>query len=58
MIHSLGRRLSLFFHARRLPAAVSEGGHPGAAVLYPMVDFVAFAEDCSCSVGSGYELSA
>lgn len=47
MIHSLGRRLSLFFQRAPLPGAVPEGGHPGAAVLYPMVDFVAFAEDCT-----------
>jgi hypothetical protein len=47
MIHSLGRRLSLFFHRPPVPGAVPEGGHPGAAILYPMVDFVAFAEDCT-----------
>jgi hypothetical protein len=47
MIRSLGRRLSLFFHRAPPPGALPEGGHPGAAVLYPMVDFVAFAEDCT-----------
>jgi hypothetical protein len=46
MIHSLGRRLSLFFHRATAPDG-DPGGHPGAVVLYPMVDFVAFAEDCT-----------
>lgn len=46
MIHSLGRRLSLIFDR---PSAGETGepvaAHPEAAVFYPMVDFVAHAED-------------
>ena len=49
MIHSFGRRLSLFFDGTADAADDSEGGHPGAAVLHPMVDFVAYAEDCTLS---------
>lgn len=51
MIHSLGRRLSLFFD--RPGAGDTDGdpagGHPGAAVLHPLVDFVAYGEDCTLS---------
>ena len=49
MIHSLGRRLSLIFDGTADAADDSEGGHPGAAVLHPMVDFVAYAADCTLS---------
>jgi hypothetical protein len=49
MIHRLGRRLSLFFDRPAGGAMAVEDGHPGAAVLHPMVDFVAFAEDCLLS---------
>jgi hypothetical protein len=51
MIHRLGRRLSLFFD-RPSPGAGDgsvQDGHPGAAVLHPIVDFMAFAEDCVLS---------
>jgi hypothetical protein len=51
MIHRLGRRLSLFFD-RPGPGAGDgsvQDGHPGAAVLHPFVDFMAFAEDCLLS---------
>lgn len=49
MIHSLGRRLSLIFDGTAEAGDDSEGGPPGAAVLHPMVDFVAYAEDCTLS---------
>ena len=49
MIHSLGRRLSLFFDPPGAGETGEPGSHPGAAVLYPMVDFVAYAEDCILS---------
>jgi hypothetical protein len=49
MIHQLGRRLSLFFDRPLGGAVAVEAGHPGAAVLHPMVDFVAYAEDCLLS---------
>jgi hypothetical protein len=49
MIHSLGRRLSLFFDPPADTDDDAEAGHPGAAVLHPMVDFVAYAEDCTLS---------
>jgi hypothetical protein len=49
MIHSLGRRLSLFFDRPGAGETGEPGAHPGAAVLYPMVDFVAYAEDCILS---------
>jgi hypothetical protein len=51
MIHRLGRRLSLFFD-RPSPGAGDgsvQDGHPGAAVLHPFVEFVAFADDCLLS---------
>ncbi len=50
MIHRLGRRLSFFFDRPErdgAPGGAAEG--PGAAVLHPLVDFVAYAEDCLLS---------
>lgn len=49
MIRSLGRRLSLFFYRGADGSDPPVVSHPGAAVLHPMVDFVAYAEDCILS---------
>lgn len=49
MIQSLGRRLSLFFDRSAGTDGDAESSHPGAAALYPLVDFVAYAEDCTLS---------
>ncbi len=49
MIQSLGRRLSLIFDRSADVDGGAEGSHPGAAVLSPLVDFVAYAEDCTLS---------
>ena len=49
MIHCLGRRLSLFFDRGADGSDATGASHPGAAVLYPLVDFVAYADDCTLS---------
>jgi hypothetical protein len=49
MNQSLGRRLSLIFDRSVDAPAGVVGGHPGAAALYPLVDFVAYADDCTLS---------
>jgi hypothetical protein len=49
MNQNLGRRLSLIFDRSADAPAGAEGAHPGAAVLYPLVDFVAYASDCTLS---------
>jgi hypothetical protein len=49
MIRSLGRRLYLYFYRGADGADVPGASHPGAAVLHPMVDFFAYAEDCILS---------
>ena len=49
MIHSLGRRLSLIFDRGADGSDSTGASHPGAAVLYPLVDFVAYADDCTLS---------
>jgi hypothetical protein len=49
MIHSLGRRLSLFFDRGADGSDATGASHPGAAVLYPLVDLVAYADDCTLS---------
>jgi len=51
MIQSLGRRLALIFD-RTGPAEADDPAapaHPGAAVLYPLVEFFAYADDCILS---------
>ena len=49
MIQSLGRRLSLIFDRGADDPDSPGGSHPGAAVLHPLVDFVAYADDCTLS---------
>lgn len=49
MIQSLGRRLSLIFDRGADGPDLTGATRPGAAVLPPLVDFVAFAEDCTLS---------
>jgi hypothetical protein len=49
MIQSLGRRLSLIFDPGADDADATGISHPGAAVLHPFVDFVAYADDCTLS---------
>jgi hypothetical protein len=49
MIQSLGRRLSLIFDRGADGSDKTGASHPGAAVLHPLVDFVAYAEDCTLS---------
>ena len=49
MIQSLGRRLSLIFDRGADGPDLTGTVHPGAAVLHPLVDFVAYAEDCTLS---------
>lgn len=49
MIQSLGRRLSLIFDRGADDPDLTGVVHPGAAVLHPLVDFVAYAEDCTLS---------
>ena len=49
MIQSLGRRLSLIFDRGADDPDLTGAVHPGAAVLHPLVDFVAYAEDCTLS---------
>jgi hypothetical protein len=49
MIQSLGRRLSLIFDRGADGSDLPGASHPGAAVLHPMVDFVAYADDCILS---------
>jgi hypothetical protein len=49
MIQSLGRRLSLIFDRGADDPDLTGAVHPGAAVLQPLVDFVAYAEDCTLS---------
>lgn len=49
MIQSLGRRLSLIFDRGADGPDLTGAEHPGAAVLQPLVDFVAYAEDCTLS---------
>jgi hypothetical protein len=49
MIQSLGRRLSLIFDRGADDADATGVSHPGAAVLHPLVDFVAYADDCTLS---------
>ena len=48
MILSLGRRLKMIFY-RGTDDHDDVEVDPGAAVLHPMVDFVAYAEDCTLS---------
>jgi hypothetical protein len=49
MIQSLGRRLSLIFDRGADGSDATGASHPGAAVLHPLVDFVAYADDCTLS---------
>jgi len=49
MIQSLGRRLSLIFDRGADGSDATAVSHPGAAVLHPLVDFVAYADDCTLS---------
>ena len=49
MIQSLGRRLSLIFDRGADGPDLTGATPPGAAVLPPLVDFVAYAEDCTLS---------
>ncbi|HSL77357.1 MAG TPA: hypothetical protein VK867_10440 [Candidatus Limnocylindrales bacterium] len=49
MIQSLGRRLSLIFDRGAEDPDAPGVPHPGAAVLHPLVDFVAYADDCMLS---------
>jgi hypothetical protein len=49
MIQSLGRRLSLIFDRGADGSDATGVSHPGAAVLHPLVDFVAYADDCTLS---------
>jgi len=49
MIQSLGRRLSLIFDRGAESPDLTGATPPGAAVLPPLVDFVAYAEDCMLS---------
>jgi hypothetical protein len=49
MIQSLGRRLSLIFDRGADGSDSTRASHPGAAVLHPLVDFVAYADDCTLS---------
>jgi hypothetical protein len=49
MIQSLGRRLSLIFDRGADGPDATGASHPGAAVLHPFVDFVAYADDCTLS---------
>ena len=49
MIQSLGRRLSLIFDRGAEDPDATGVSHPGAAVLHPHVDFVAYADDCTLS---------
>ena len=49
MIQSLGRRLSLIFDRGADDPDATGISHPGAAVLHPLVDFVAYADDCTLS---------
>jgi hypothetical protein len=49
MIQSLGRRLSLIFDRGAEDPDAIVVSHPGAAVLHPLVDFVAYADDCTLS---------
>ena len=49
MNQRLGRRLSLIFDRSVDVPAGAEAAHPGAAALYPLVDFVAYADDCTLS---------
>jgi hypothetical protein len=48
MIHRLGRRLALVFDRSGPDGgdSLSITEQPGANILHPMVDFVAYAEDC------------
>jgi hypothetical protein len=48
MVHRLGRRLALVFDRSGPDGAdgLSITEQPGANILHPMVDFVAYAEDC------------
>lgn len=48
MIHSIGRRLRLPFGATALPAVPATPGPPAAAAI-PVVEFVAYGEDCLLS---------
>jgi hypothetical protein len=48
-MQSLGRRLSLIFDRSADLDGGAEGSHPGAAAMHPLVDFVAYAEDCTLS---------
>ena len=49
MIQSLGRRLSLIFDRGAEGSDLSSSMPMGAAVIHPLVDFVAYAEDCTLS---------
>lgn len=49
MIESLGRRLSLMFDRSGSDGDEPGASHPRAAALHPLVDFVAYAEDCTLS---------
>ena len=49
MIKSLGRRLSIVFDRGAEGSDATGVSHPGAAVLYPLVDLVAYADDCTLS---------
>jgi hypothetical protein len=49
MIQSLGRRLSLIFDRGADGPDATGTADPGAAVLHPLVDFVAYADDCTLS---------
>ena len=50
MIQSLGRRLSLIFDRGAESPDLTGATPPGAAVFPPLVDFVAYAEDCVLSI--------
>ena len=49
MNQGLGRRLSLIFDRTTDAGAGAVRSHPGAAAMHPLVDFVAYAEDCTLS---------
>jgi hypothetical protein len=49
MIQSLGRRLSLIFDRGAEGSDLSSSMPSDAAVLHPLVDFVAYADDCTLS---------
>ena len=49
MIESLGHRLSLIFDRAADGPDATGAVDSGAAVLHPLVDFVAYAEDCTLS---------